>query len=291
MSLRNHPGYFGITSQGVILIHADWPMYPEEHGADLALLWLTAFPQSTTFKRIDDIDRCNLFLANVKCSNRSDPFDDRNFHVAIWHEDLLELQHRGCVKGVSRVSERRWEELKRSELPAGPLYFKRDDGTFQEVELPPLEDYDEEDDSWPEFASSGITITEAGWTRAASILADASSDLAVLGDRIRQLRQLAFFDTAVREACVALEHQIKSRLGSDRWGDALVEEFISKLRARGDFIEAHLRVFRGQVRTAFKFIRNDFMHNFVEIDSTQCDAILFRFARIRQALDSMASVA
>ena len=83
MRLHDHPGFFGITSEGVIAIHADWPMYPEEHGADLALLWLTAFPQGTPFKRIDDIDRCNLFLADVKCSNRADPFDERNFHVAV----------------------------------------------------------------------------------------------------------------------------------------------------------------------------------------------------------------
>lgn len=83
MNLRDHPGYFGITSQGVIAIHADWPIYPEEHGADLALVWLTGFPQRTTFKRIDDIDLCNLFLINVKRSNQADPFDERNFHVAI----------------------------------------------------------------------------------------------------------------------------------------------------------------------------------------------------------------
>ena len=56
--LSKHPGFLGFTSQGVILIHADWPMYPEEHGSDLALLWLTAFPRGTSFPRIDDIDRC-----------------------------------------------------------------------------------------------------------------------------------------------------------------------------------------------------------------------------------------
>ena len=109
MSLREHPGFFGITSQGVIAIHADWPIYPEEHGWELALLWLTAFPQGTSFKRIDDIDRCNLFMARLKGSNLADPFDERNLHVAIWHEDLLALRERGFIEGVSPVSERRWE--------------------------------------------------------------------------------------------------------------------------------------------------------------------------------------
>ena len=158
-------------------------MYPEEHGADLALLWLTAFPRATTFRRIDDIDRCNLFLAEVKHSNRSDPFDGRNFHVAIWHEDLLELQRRGDIKGVSRANERRWEELKRAALPPGPLYTERSDGALQKLELPPLEDYDEEDASWPVFTANGVTVTSSGWTRAASVLSEVSSDLAILGGR------------------------------------------------------------------------------------------------------------
>src|SRR5262245_54207233 len=124
MRLQDHPGFFGLTSQGIIAIHADWPMYPEEHGSDLALLWLTAFPHGTRFERIDDIDRCNLFLADLKYSNRSDLFDERNLHVAIWHEDLLELARKGFVEGVSPITERRWEELKRAQLPSGPLYFR-----------------------------------------------------------------------------------------------------------------------------------------------------------------------
>ena len=50
-----HPGYLGLTSQGVIAIHADWPIYPEEHGSDLALIWLTSLPSNTKFKMIDEI--------------------------------------------------------------------------------------------------------------------------------------------------------------------------------------------------------------------------------------------
>src|ERR1700730_9980044 len=104
--LSKHPGFLGFTSQGVILIHADWPMYPEEHGSDLALLWLTAFPRGTSFPRIDDIDRCHIFLADVKCSDRKDLLDERNFHVALWHSDLLDLRKKGLVSGVSTASER-----------------------------------------------------------------------------------------------------------------------------------------------------------------------------------------
>jgi hypothetical protein len=172
MSLQDFPGYFGITSQGVILIHANWPMYPEEHGPDLALLWFTSFPQGTIFRRIDDIDRCSLFLAGVRCSNQADPFDGRNFHVAVWHKDLLDLQESGFVDGVSPVSERRWEELNRADLPPGPLYIELEDGTLRDVQLPSLAQYDEEDESWPEHSPGGLVVTSLGRSHVASLLFD-----------------------------------------------------------------------------------------------------------------------
>ena len=36
--LSDHPGYLGLTSKGVILIHYDWPIYPLEHGWENALM-------------------------------------------------------------------------------------------------------------------------------------------------------------------------------------------------------------------------------------------------------------
>ena len=287
MSLEDHPGYLGITSRGVIAIQADWPMYPEEHSADLALLWLTAFPQGTPFKPIDDIDCCNLFLADVKYSNRADPFDERNLHVAVWHEDLLQLRDAGFVEGVSPVSERRWRELERAALPQGPLYIKLKDGTFKEVELPSLDEYTEDDASWPEYSPEGLVVTASGRSHVASLLAKAPDDLAILGQRIPRLVEMGFFDTAVREACVGLEHHLKTWLQSNRWGDALVEEVMLRLREKDNYINTYMRTFRGQMRTAFKFIRNDFMHNFIEVDETQCRAVLVRLARLQGAVNQV----
>jgi len=286
-ALEDHPGYLGLTSQGVIAIHADWPIHPEEHGAELALLWLTAFPQDTLFKRIDDIDRCFLFLADVKSSIRSDLFDRRNFHVAIWHEDLLALADSEFVSGVSRVTERQRQDLWRSEV-GEQLFIRLEDGSLKPLDLPPLEGYDDEDTSWPEVVREGILVTSAGRGRAASLLSQGFS-LAVLGDRVEQLMHIGYFDAAVREACIALEHRMKVWLRSAMWGDALVEEFIARLRDQGIGPESHLRVLRGEIRAAFKFIRNDFMHNFVEIDETQARAILFRLGRVTAVLDRVLS--
>ena len=289
MRLEDHPGFFVITSQGVIAIHADWPMYPEEHGANLALLWLTAFPQGARFKRLDDIDRCNLFIADVKCTNRANAFDDRNLHVAVWHEDLLELRERGFVEGVSPVSERRWEELRRAEFPPGPLYFELGDGTFKEDQLPCLGEYDKDDLSWPEFSMGEITVTATGRAHVASVLSESTDDFAILGLRIHPLLELGFFDTAVRDACIGLENRLKTWLTSDRWGDSLVEEFMAKLCAAGSYPNTQIRVLRSQIRTAFKFIRKDFMHNFVDVDETQCRALLFRLLRVQKAIDHITS--
>jgi hypothetical protein len=73
-------------------------MYPAEHGWPVALESLCLFPEGTTFRPIGDIDRCVLFVAEEFEANR-DPFSEQNFHVAVWHEDLLELVNLGKGAG------------------------------------------------------------------------------------------------------------------------------------------------------------------------------------------------
>lgn len=190
----------------------------------------------------------------------------------------------GFVDGVSPVSERRWRELERSSLPPN-AFFVAEDGIRRELQLPPLDEYDEDDETWPEFDSGGLIVTASGRSQVSSLLAEESNELVILGDRIQKLIELAFFDTAVREACVGIEHRIKTWLNSDGWGDALVEEFISHLREGGHYTNPWMCALRGQIRILFKFIRNDFMHNFVDVDETQCCAILLRVARVRVVVD------
>jgi hypothetical protein len=293
VGLEDHPGYFGITSQGTILIHADWPVYPEEHGADLALLWLTAFPPGTAFKKVDDIDLCWLFLADLPGSPRSAPrsrhnvprgrrrkkaktFDERNFHIAIWHEDLVDLHKRGLINGLLTEGE------------ALKLYWSKLPADLKELNPTPSDQDFEDTTISKSFSDAGVTVSLAGAGRyyAASLLVDvAVFDLSPFGDRVLRLFELGYYDTAVREACVRLEVQIKTAIGSRNWGDPLANEFISNLRRRGIFIESFLRVLRAQIRTAFKLIRNDFMHNFVDMDEIECRAILFRLSRVKRKID------
>jgi hypothetical protein len=102
-----------------------------------------------------------------------------------------------------------------------------------------------------------------------------------VGDRVAHLFGLAYFDTAIREACVQLEDEIRKYVGSNSWGDRLVEEFVSKLREEKRILESYLRMLRQELRTLFKFIRNDLLHNLREADEVAAYAMLFRIARAR----------
>ena len=70
-------------------------------------------------------------------------------------------------------------------------------------------------------------------------------------------------------------------MGSNSWGDRLVEEFVSKLREEKRILESYLRMLRQELRTLFKFIRNDLLHNLREADEVAAYAMLFRIARAR----------
>lgn len=51
-----------------------------------------------------------LFMADVAGSDNKDKINERNFHVAVWHEDLLEFRERGWIAGVAPASEWEWRE-------------------------------------------------------------------------------------------------------------------------------------------------------------------------------------
>jgi len=110
------PGLLGLTSKGVIGIHANWPMYPAEHGWEIALLYLGNHPPKTIFYQIEDIDRCILLLAGDIHKNK-DPYDENSFHVAAWHEDLIELQSLGFVSGVMTMTEYEWNLHHYKQIP------------------------------------------------------------------------------------------------------------------------------------------------------------------------------
>jgi hypothetical protein len=281
MGLHDHPGYFGITSQGVIAIHADWPIYPEEHGPGLALLWLTAFPSETVFRKIDDIDRCILLLAEPQI--KPDPFDEQNYHVAIWHEDLATLSMDRFISGAESATEKSWEMNRWAKFPdpIGVII----DGKFIESPRPDFDDFDDERARWALVATEGLRVTADGRSKVADYLAE-EGDLQALGDKVNTLFKMSYFDTALREACVEIEYDIKTWLGTDAFGVKLIEAFSARL-TRDGYLNTFVRTLRTELRLTFRFIRNEFAHNIVELDVAAGKANLLRLARLRHLLTAI----
>ena len=159
-------------------------MYPVEHGWLVALASLGSFPEGTRFRPIDDIDHCVLLLAEAEGISRDKhAFSGQNFHVALWHEDVLALVDKGYATGPVGVTEAVHELNKRLEIESRPpLTSMPEDGPPElgqfsvEVEgtpgpsnLPPLDEYDDEIREWACFPSSRpLTMTLSGgrrWTK------------------------------------------------------------------------------------------------------------------------------
>jgi hypothetical protein len=306
MGSHDFPGYLGWTSEGVVAIHADWPMYPAEHGWLMALRSLGMFPAGTLFSPIDDIDRCFLLGADGFAPDKDDPFSERNFHVALWHDDVLELLRRGCVQGPTGVTRKVWELNRRLAMEgrppleswpdAGPPEFSRtffaqlDDGT--RIPLDPI-DWDQYEDDPREFLSfpcGQVSVTDHGWRALDDALAAQFTIPDELSDRLSPLLEHELYDTAIREMSVHLEHAMRTSLGvSGIWGQSLVELFVSHLRHRGDVLDAQTKVFRGDLRAIFKFVRNEFAHNVVDIPRARSLALLMEIGELYEAVPAFTS--
>lgn len=236
---------------------------------------------------MDDIDRCVLFMAELKC-NKPNKYDEKNFHLAVWHEDLLELQAKSYVRGVQAGSHRKWEKESRKKLFAhGKLFYKDPDGNFREYIPDPISDYDCHNREWPIFRDDSITLTSSGRLAALELLrATSRRELRPLGMRVMAALDAGLFDTAVREACVTLETDLKRQLKVTEFGDRLVEEYAKHLRGFG-VRESFVRTLRIELRAVFKFLRNDFMHNLRKLDEARSTAILLRVVKVRNSIKAV----
>jgi hypothetical protein len=300
--IEDHPGYLGLTSEGVALIHADWPMYPVEHGAEIALASLISFPKGTSFEPIDDIDKCVLFVAKGYGPD-SQPFDAQAFHVAIWHEDLLQLADSGFLQGLKRGTSRDHEVRKRNALrktlgrahgpenvdPLDELEFLSG-GTRIAVSLPHLDEFDDSYSDWPVFAGpEEVQVTDAGWQRAEEVMSEFLEVPEFARDRMSPLIDNKLYDTALREVSALIESRMRQFTESELWGQKLVELFMKRLEENGYYVGAGLKTLRGELRTAFKFIRNDFAHQVVQLPRPRALALLGRMCRLLAEIEALVS--
>jgi hypothetical protein len=281
--LSDHPGYLGLTSKGALAIHADWPTYPAEHGWEVALRSLGQYPRRCRFVAIDDIDECFLLMADIPPVAR-DPYDERNSHVAVWHEDMWDLHREGLIEGVIESTFGEWIERRRI-----GLVRTLDDGTTVPVRLPTIEDFGEEEDQQRLMVvADGIVVTKTGWLVLEKALVKTSNELhPSLMLRALPIVNLGQFDSAVREACLLLEVSLRRITSSKLHGQALVARFIDVATASRRFISAQIKVLRSELRATFRYVRNEYMHNQLDLTRPQCMAMLMRVSALLFFLDDV----
>lgn len=285
MSLFDHPGLTSYADGSIEVLHADWPVYPFGHGWQLALRSLAAFPQEIRFLEVDDIDQCLLVVAvgSGPCLEpKDDLYDSKLFHVAVWREDLVELYKRGLLSGCTLLTEYQ---------AAMAYYHKVKDRVLDETETkdaqlhtlptPVRNDLEEQRPTLFQIASEGLRLTR----EAEQALKDLARPLDTLDSAIRErvtpLLSIRQFDTAVREAAIILESRLRDATNTSKWGQGLIEEYYATLCSRNGGQEtAHMKIIRSELRTLFKFVRNEFAHALRRITSDQCNVLLDRVSDV-----------
>lgn len=285
--LEKEPGYLGYG--GIIAIHANWPNYPSGIGWKIALKALGNFPRNTKFYEIDDIDRCKL-LINQNPFNLKNPTNDKYYHTSIWHSDLVELHKKGFIKGIVEKSDYEFELIKFEKLKISlgdnyrqdeneNLFFniKNKDGALLELRCA-KPSYDENHWMYRDCAiiPNAISLTNEGFQelKCLSRKFELSEKIELLTKPLLNLKR---YDTAIREASLLIESSLKEFHNTNKFGQHLIEFHINDIvKNNGDNYSAVIKCYRGELRTIFKFIRNDFAHNFKILREEQCRVILQR---------------
>lgn len=288
-SLPDHPGYLGLSSRGVMAIHADWPAYPIEHGWAVALEALGQFSSGSVLIQVDEIDKCFLFVLRNDGVLES-PFDPRHLHVAVWREDLHELHARGFVSGTYLVSLQEWIDERRTKHDG--LFFKDSKGKAHPVPLPTMDDFDVGAESEVLMVrDAGISLTGEGLAELDRYLSTQRGVLhPSIGIHVAPILAAQLFDTAVREGCLLIEVRLREISGTSLYGQPLVAECGRQFRSSGKFMPSQLKAVSLDLRTAFKFVRNPYMHGFHEMTSIQCYSLLARLSRVLMMLDQVQAI-
>lgn len=299
--MLGHPGYLGYG--GILAIHADWPAYPVSIGGEYAIKRIASFPKGTNLYFVDDIDRCILF-SDSNPIQANDEFNSKLFHVAIWHSDLIELHKRGFINGIIIINEfefRIWQhETMMIEMVEDGLEIEEIDNGFNIIQTnkkifikrPKPEDEDELY-SWINTQCvrvvDSIAITKSGW-KFLEENADLSELDSELSDLVLPLIKIEKFDTAIREAALMIESKLKTFHGNKMYGQKLINHHIGRIIEERGKTSAAIKGYRHILRSTFKFIRNDFAHNFKKINLSQTLSVLDRISLLNREIDEVIEV-
>ena len=273
-----------------------------------ALINLGSFPEVTVFAPISYIDRCILLIVQGY-GNRLDDFDEHGFHIAVWDENIKELSTRGLValEGISFVTRRQYEIFKRDVMrremldniessgrerpdydPLLNLGFM-DQGEFIPFRFPSLEGFDDDDPeegwyadrNWFRHESGAkVVLTDAGLRHLESFWARALKIPDTARARVSPVIELNMYDTAIREIGALIESHMRKAISSQAYGVALANEFVNYVKATNRHDDWALKVLRKELRTALKFVRNEFAHSVSDLAQPRANALIARMCHV-----------
>jgi hypothetical protein len=315
MSIEDAGDFPWVVSDGVPWIHADWPAYPMGDTWQSALINFGSFPNGTVFAPIDYIDRSVLFRV-LGFAENLDEYDERGFHVAVWDENLIELSDRALItlEGIEFVTRRKYEEFKRDSLRQAILdniaksgqEVPSDDplthlgftfqGEYRPVKFPPLGNYEDDDPEEGSYADrtwfrnepmARILLTDSGMRQMEELWASVAKIPEQAKPRISPLIENNMYDTTIRELGALIESQMRSAISSSAYGTNLANEFVDHLLAAGQHDDWSLKVLRKELRTALKFVRNEFAHNVVDLPRPRANALIARMCHVLTQVEGL----
>jgi hypothetical protein len=263
-------------------IHADWPAYPSGHGQEYALETLCCFPQGTHFRDIDAIDECLLMVAvEYMDSNQQSSVHPNHFHVAVWEKDLRAMKNAGWASDFFTSDQIRQQHLANTKWMQ-PEHQKQ---AIESIESSAWEGIVESEPISLIIPDQGITVSPLGWSAVTQVMKWPET-IPHFAKRVNALIDIELYDSAIREAAILLEMELCRRASVKKFGQALVNEYVNFIAAKAGQHGAFQRYLKGELRAFFKFIRNDFAHNIIELDKGRCYSLLSRALTIYEMLDA-----
>lgn len=298
---------------GIYKISDDVHIFPNGEGWQMALRALANFPKSTGLYEYSNVGAIMSFFTNINPKGyRGDFNDEKIYRVAIFIEDLISLHNLGYIIGLKPISELKFDlnnfnemldfgfiadkngnALAGYELPDGNLkitiinkpnikerildYFGIEcieDYTLEELnEL--FEEYDVSNQDFIEVEDK-ICISELGWETLLNI-----NKQFIIPEEIKNiinpLLSIKYYSTSVREISIYLENELKLFHDTNSFGDKLIDIHIKEcVKYNNGNFNAGIKVYRQELRTMNKFIRNEFIHNLFEISYENYMSILYR---------------
>jgi len=142
----------------------------------------------------------------------------KKFHVACWHEDLIDLHERGFVTCIQRPEERPLESrfsetMIPAHSPTHPHVIENNGRVVGFLACPDKDSGDPGPTPWAVCPTGWIAKTGAARAFVEETIEWESFDWsALVSDKVAKLLDLGYLDTCAREACIQLENEVRAML-------------------------------------------------------------------------------